>query len=137
MLKISWLIYIVSDISRLYPLGWMIILVLHIRLKKNVTWTLDAGCSSLQIPCIPLLTCLRRKANEKRYNNEQPFLNTKSIFNFIDRENEMMQEYGSTAKLLSDFEILNQVRSSLSSCLKLLFVPSHSNGFLWYFVMVI
>lgn len=45
--------------------------------------------------------------------------------------NGMMQEYGSTAKLLSDFDILNQV----SSCFNILFsTVAHLSTFLFFIV---
>lgn len=59
--------------------------------------------------------------NIKRYN-EQTYLKPGMISYLTGLGNEMMQDYGSTAKLLSDFGILNQVSSSLSFCLKLFLI---------------
>ena len=117
------LINIVSGISRVCLLGWMIIHVRHIQVKKNITWIWDAGCYLQQIPCILLLSCLRAEVNVKRYDNEKAYLNLEFIFYLIGLDNEMMQRYGSTAKLLSDFEILNQVCSSSLCCLELVLFP--------------
>lgn len=107
-------------ISRHCLLGWMIIRVLLTQVRMNVIWILDAGCFLQQIACIPFQSCLRRKIILGRYDKEKRYISgySSGVINHLTFW-KMMQEYDTTVKLLSDFEILNQV-SLLASCLKFL-----------------
>ncbi|KAF8399936.1 hypothetical protein HHK36_015807 [Tetracentron sinense] len=105
-------IYFASGFSRHFPLDLMIIHVHHIQVKKNATWISDVGCFLQQIACIPSQRLLERTLIWERYDNDNSDLVSFKVcpsIRVIDLGYQLMQEYRSTAILLSDFDILNQM----------------------------
>ncbi|KAJ9549525.1 hypothetical protein OSB04_022068 [Centaurea solstitialis] len=74
-----------------YLLVWMTIHAHHTQVTKNATWILDVGCFLRRLHALHL----RAACEEKRIWEE--------------KGEKLLQAYGETAKLLADFDLLNQM----------------------------